>query len=71
MSGYCEICGETICVCEPDWEAISADQALTIALQRTTISELLEQIALAKIQSKRSDCTSILESVLDKYKEHE
>ena len=71
MSGYCEQCGETICICNgTDWEAISADQALTNALQHATISEILEKIAVAKVQSRRSDCTAILESILDKYKEY-
>jgi hypothetical protein len=71
MTGYCTQCGETICVCDnTDWEAILADQALTNALCHATISEILEAIALAKVQSRQSDCNAILETILDKYKDH-
>ena len=51
-----------------DWEAVAADQAMTIIMLKTDIDILLEAMTLAKIQGSRKDCNRILEEALDKYR---
>ena len=48
-----------------DWEAVAADQAMTITMLKTDIDILLEAMTLAKIQGSRKDCNRILEEAIN------